>query len=298
MAREGITFEQVAAAADGLAGEGQQPTIRAVRERLGTGSPNTIHKHLTAWREARPVAAATAPELPHALAASISAEIERAAAQARGEIQGRLVQAQAEAAELAAAGEVIEAERDALAEQVATLTTERDTLAGKAAQQAAAFFGGRAGAQQAADLTEAQQRIEREQQASEAARVELAKLQLKTEAQAERQAEQATELERLRAALKEAQQGRTAAEQQAAVLGAKLEAASDRANRAEARAEQIEQQAAKAAQVHETARAAAVQETRQAQTERDEARQSAATAREEAARLAGQLQAMAFKTQE
>ena len=108
----------------------------------------------------------------------------------------------------------------------------------------------------------------------------------------------ATELERLRAALKEAQQGRTAAEQQAAVLGAKLEAASDRANRAEARAEQIEQQAAKAAQVHETARAAAVQETRQAQTERDEARQSAATAREEAARLAGQLQAMAFKTQE
>ena len=137
-----------------------------MRERLGTGSPNTIHKHLTAWREARPVAAATAPELPHALAASISAEIERAAAQARGEIEGRLVQAQAEAAELAAAGEVMEAERDALAEQVATLTTERDTLAGKAAQQAA-------------DLTEAQQRIEREQQASEAARVELAKLNSK-----------------------------------------------------------------------------------------------------------------------
>lgn len=98
------------------------------------------------------------------------------------------MQAQAEAAELAAAGEVIEAERDALAEQVATLTTERDTLAGKAAQQAA-------------DLTEAQQRIEREQRASsKPLRVELAKLQLKTEAQAERQAEQAAELERLRAA--------------------------------------------------------------------------------------------------
>ena len=68
MARQGITFEQVAAVADALAGEGQQPTIRAVRERLGdTGSPNTIHKHLTAWREARPVAAAAAQELPQAL---------------------------------------------------------------------------------------------------------------------------------------------------------------------------------------------------------------------------------------
>ena len=46
------------------------------------------------------------------------------------------MQAQAEAAELAAAGEVLEGERDELAEQVAVLTTERDTLAGKAAQQA------------------------------------------------------------------------------------------------------------------------------------------------------------------
>ncbi|PRD67253.1 hypothetical protein C6P61_17445, partial [Malikia spinosa] len=48
MARAGIQFEQVAAVADTLMGEGQLPTIRAVRERLGdTGSPNTIHKHLT-----------------------------------------------------------------------------------------------------------------------------------------------------------------------------------------------------------------------------------------------------------
>ena len=207
MAREGITFEQVAAAADALVGEGQQPTIRAIRERLGTGSPNTVHKHLTAWREARPVAAAAAPELPQALTAAIAAEIERAAAQARAEIEGRLVQAQGEAVELAAAGEVIEAERDALAEQVAELTRERDTLAGKAEQQAA-------------DLADQAQRIEREQQAAESARVELATARLKIEAQAERQTEQAAEIERLRAALADAQQGRTAAEQQAAVLAA------------------------------------------------------------------------------
>ena len=94
MARIGITFEQVAAVADALTGEGHQPSIRAVREKLGdTGSPNTIHKHLTAWREARPAAtAAAAPELPKALATAIAAEIERAAAAARGEIESRLVQ--------------------------------------------------------------------------------------------------------------------------------------------------------------------------------------------------------------
>ena len=251
MARPGITFEQVAAVADALVGEGQQPTIRAVRERLGdTGSPNTIHKHLTAWREARPVAAASAPELPQALTTAIAAEIERAVSQARGEIEGRLVQAQAEAAELAAAGEALETERDALAEQVAALTRERDTLTGKAAQQAA-------------DLAEAQQRIGREQQAAEAARVEVATVRLKIEAQAERGNEQTVEIEHLRAALAEAQQGRIAAEQQAAVLTAKLEMC-----------------------------AATAQETRQAQAERDDARKQAAEAREQAARLVGQLEAL------
>ena len=251
MARQGVTLEQVAAVADALVGEGQQPTIRAVRERLGdTGSPNTIHRHLTAWREARPVAAAAAPGLPQALTTAIAAEIERAVSQARGEIEGRLVQAQAEAAELAAAGEALETERDALAEQVAALTRERDTLTGKATQQAA-------------DLAEAQQRIGREQQAAEAARVEVATARLKIEAQAERGSAQTAEIERLRAALAEAQQGRIAAEQQAAVLTARLEMC-----------------------------AATAQEARQAQAERDDARKQAAEAREQAARLAGQLEAL------
>jgi colicin import membrane protein len=247
MAREGITFEQVAAAADALVGEGQQPTIRAIRERLGTGSPNTVHKHLTAWREASPVAVATAPELPQALTAAIAAEIKRSAVQARAEIEGRLVQVQGEAAELAAAGEVIEAERDDLAELVAELTCERDTLAGKAEQQAA-------------DLADHAHRIEREQRSAESARVELATVRLKMEAQAERQAEQATEIERLRAALEVNQHARIAAEQQAAVLAATLEG--------------VNAQLAQQAEAH------------------TEARKQAADAREQAARLAGQLEAL------
>ncbi|HEY5141056.1 MAG TPA: DNA-binding protein, partial [Methylococcales bacterium] len=164
MARPGITFEQVAAAADAIIGEGQQPTINAVRERIGTGSPNTIHKHLTAWRAARPQATAAAPELPTSLTTAIATEIERAAASARSEVENKLVQAQAEAAELSSVGEALEAERDELFEQVAELTTERDTLAGKAEQQAA-------------DIGAQAERIEREQQAAEGARVELAKAQ-------------------------------------------------------------------------------------------------------------------------
>ena len=158
MARTGVTLEQVEAAADAIRGEGQQPTINAVRERIGTGSPNTIHRHLTAWRSARPQAATIATELPTSLTCAIAAEIERAVASARAEIESKLVQAQAEAAELANVGEVLEAERDDLTEQIADLTTERDTLAGKAEQQAA-------------DIKAQAERIEREQQAAEAARI-------------------------------------------------------------------------------------------------------------------------------
>ena len=270
MARLGVSYEQVAAAADALVGAGQQPTIRSVRERLGdTGSPNTIHRHLSDWREARPVAPAAAPELPPALTAAFAQELSRAAAAVRGEIESRLVQAQAEAAELAAAGEALEAERDELLERVAALTRERDRQSGVLAQQAA-----------------------------EGARIEVASARLRVEAQAERVKDQAAEIARLGAALEAAHDGRIAAERDAAVLTARLEAAADRQQRAEDRAKEAAQEAARAVQAADAARAAAEQAMRQAQAERDDARSAAADARERAALLEGRLKAREDAAQE
>jgi colicin import membrane protein len=157
------------------------------------------------------VAAAAAPELPQALTAAIAAEIERAASQARGEIEGRLVQAQAEAAELAAAGEALEAERDELAEQVAVLTT-RARHAGRQGRPAGRRLGRGAAAHRA---RAAGGRVRPRGGGNGPAQDRGA---------GRAPDEQAAEIERLRAALAEAQQGRTAAEQQAAVLAAKLEA--------------------------------------------------------------------------
>ncbi|WP_246221825.1 DNA-binding protein, partial [Marichromatium bheemlicum] len=50
MARPGITYKEVAAAAEALTEQGETPSIKRVRDHLGTGSPNTIHRHLSAWR--------------------------------------------------------------------------------------------------------------------------------------------------------------------------------------------------------------------------------------------------------
>ena len=266
MARIGVTSEQVSAVADALIGEGKQATIRAVRERLGDrGSPNTIQKHLSAWRDARPMAAAAALELPQTLAAAIAAEIGRAAAQARAEIEGRLVEVQTEAADLALTGESLEDERDSLIAQMAVLTTERDTLAGKAAQQAA-------------DLVELTGRVEREQQAAEAARVELATARLRAVGLTERHAAQGKEVEQLRAAVEDERKGRIAAEQAAAVLAARLEASAELVVRAESRAELAERQADQV-----------TQDVRKAHAEREDARNLASQAREQGARLSGQV---------
>lgn len=209
MARTGITFEQVAAAADALAGAGRQATIQAVREALGTGSPNTIHKHLSVWRQARPVAQSAVLELPAELAAAFGRELARAASAARGEVEGELVQAQAEAVELASTGEALEIERESLAEQVTALTTERDQ------HQATAL-------ERAQEIERLGQAVQREQQGTESARVELARAQLTIDNGTKHLDSMEKEIERLRGQLEAAQTGRQAAEQQAAVAAAQL----------------------------------------------------------------------------
>ncbi|WP_371357733.1 DNA-binding protein, partial [Salmonella sp. M134] len=78
-------------------------------------SPNTIHKHLTKWRDSRPDAPAPTMDLPASILREINGEIQRAASQARAEVETQLAEAKTEAADLAAAGETLEAERDSLA---------------------------------------------------------------------------------------------------------------------------------------------------------------------------------------
>lgn len=59
--RAKVTNEQIKYAIEQLNSEGIKPTIRAVRERLGAGSPNRIQPLLAAWHDSnKPAAAATA----------------------------------------------------------------------------------------------------------------------------------------------------------------------------------------------------------------------------------------------
>lgn len=268
MARPGITYEQVQAAADKLTGEGRNPTILAVRETIGTGSPNTIQPLLARWRESRPVAIPKKAELPEPLMAAISAEIDRAAAAARAEIEDKLVQAQSEATELATTGESIEADLDDIKAQAETLSIENSELAGRIEQLQT-------------DIATITSTAEREQQAAEDARVALARSQVLLE-------QQTADIDRYRTAeaihkksLDDANAKRIAAEQQAAVLTAELAASERRTTDAATTIAKLEKQAEAAAQAQEKLSAKLAS-----------ALQDAATARELAAKQAGEIQAL------
>ena len=51
MAR-GITETDVHTAADELVAAGERPTVERIRAHLGTGSPNTVTRHLDTWWQA------------------------------------------------------------------------------------------------------------------------------------------------------------------------------------------------------------------------------------------------------
>lgn len=129
MPRQGITYDDVQAAAEALVAADQRPTIEAIRQYIGTGSPNTIHRHLAVWRDDQAPGEGTTPSLPNALAQALNEEIKRQSASAQADARD----ARAEARKLAESGERLEAERDqaiaqcdAAQQAIERLTAERD----------------------------------------------------------------------------------------------------------------------------------------------------------------------------
>ena len=215
MARLGVSYEQVKAVADGLVSKGQTPTITAVREGLGTGSPNTIQGHLLKWRGARPNAPSLAIELPSTIIREIHAEIARAADTARAEIQEKLALAEQEAAVLAREGERLETEKEQMDERFATLTQERDVMAGKAAEQGL-------------ELERLNKEVERERRAAEEARIEVAQARLTIEAQGNQLAAQTKTIEQLRDDVKQERAARNEALREHAAEKASREGLAER----------------------------------------------------------------------
>lgn len=220
MGREsGFTYEQVAAIADVMKAAGANPTSRAVRERLGnTGSMGTINKMLQTWKQGQERAIASALSLPSPVQRTILEFMGHELATAKAALEIALAEEQQEAADLATENERQAAELDAAGVKLLGVQTELATYQGRILQVEA-------------ELLTAQTVAERERNAAEKARIDLAKVQLRLEAMPRLE----QELLDVRALLDTERAGRVAAEQQAAVLDAQLVACRQRGDEADVR---------------------------------------------------------------
>jgi chromosome segregation ATPase len=211
MARIGISYEQVAQAADQLVSNGQKPTINAIRELLGTGSPNTIILHLQKWREAQPVQQKQVRSLPDALISTLNTTIEQAEAQARAEIEAKLIEMKQEVDALIDAMGTLESANEQLEIEVKQANENRDNAIKDSIAYQATIAAIRSQAEQVA-LDYEKKSVEQAKLLSAATReadrfrIELAKAELKAESVAKLESEVSTlRAEAARVAVLEAQ---------------------------------------------------------------------------------------------
>lgn len=159
-----VTYEQVAAIANNLVAEGiRDPSARAIRDALlkraapgvPTGSPNSIQKHLEAWRrQEKPAERMEAPQLPAQLASDLARALSAAATVAEERCAVRQTQLQDELNQVIETGEQLELQVEHLSAELAARTTERDGMAGQLADRTAEL------AEAKASMVEVQRRAE------------------------------------------------------------------------------------------------------------------------------------------
>ena len=129
-----LTPEQVFQCADQLVLEGKNPTIAALRERLGSGSVTTIHKYLSQWKtQQQQKSLSSAPQTSDfpALLRALQAEIDRAVALATTPLLEEIAALKNEASEWTREIARLESERETLEDQLELKTSECKTLEGR-----------------------------------------------------------------------------------------------------------------------------------------------------------------------
>ena len=191
-----------------------------MRERLGNiGSMGTVNRLLQEWRATQDRHVAQALTLPSALQRAILDFMAQELAAAKAHLESALVEQRQEMADLAIENERQGADIDDRIVAEVALRAELATLQGRIEQTEG-------------ELCNARRETGSEREEAAKARIELAKALLRLEAMPRLEADLAA----VREELKAERQDRSAATQQAAVLEAKLNAAGERVERAEAMA--------------------------------------------------------------
>lgn len=204
----GITFEQVATAADNIVASGEVPTTRNIRDKLGSGSMATVLKFFRKWKDehATPIQP-TDNTLDSSIVKAISNQISTKVQESTSEATAKLAELQNETNGLIV-------ENESQAELLEAQCLELSELRDQHASLLGRFF------QLQSDATGTKTELIAERKGHEAARMELAIAQQRLQALPRLE----SELETIRAELLEARAQGVAHHEAAAIASAKLEA--------------------------------------------------------------------------
>jgi len=223
MPRNGLTYDDVAAAADIIYAEklaaaeypdAALPTTREVLQRLGRGSMSTIAQHMAKWRQARQEGSLADGNVLADAMSDIKRRLLQIDAHARSEMGVLVAMGQAEVSDLATAGLEVEEERDDLQMKLDAVASDRDTLAATAKEQAWQIERLRA-------------EIVAKGQSEDRYRREAADASARIETETAKRAEEAAGNKQVTAALHDETHARIEAEQKAAALTDALRFAQD-----------------------------------------------------------------------
>ena len=214
--RHGITYEDVAKAADTLHARAERPTINSVRNLLGTGSSTTIHKHLGQWQASRREVAQTAIALPVELQRLLLQEIETQVEGTRRRLEGELEAAKADRDVLAEENALLQQQSEELQKRSEMERDAQKIASEKDGQEIARIMGLKE--QLNSELGLARQEIEKHRQDSDKARSSLARAEFQLESMPRLLGEQ----DRLQAELKIEIAARHKAERELAIAETKI----------------------------------------------------------------------------
>ena len=210
--RAKVTNEQINHAIEQLNSEGVKPTIRAVRERLGAGSPNRIQPLLAAWHDSNKPAEAAQAVLSDSAQQTLADLLARERSAAVATKLEEITELKSQLDEITQTGQQLEDDNERLESLNAQLDEQRGeavTLAGARQQRVE---------QLEAEQARLQSRLDEQGQTIATTGVDNAALQRET-------AQQQQRIEQLATDLDAARQQTNAAQQAAAVAEAKLNAA-------------------------------------------------------------------------
>lgn len=220
--KEGITQHDVFSAAEQLLANGDNPSIRNVRNQIGRGSMTTISKHMAEWDRQKKTIDETAVDVSSTFTGAVKAELIRVVQAQRNLTAERLILLEENITDLQQAASDLESQNLYLQQEIAELGSERDKATGKASQLAS-------------DLQAAKQRLEIVQKEAEQARSNEDKERYLSASLKEHVTSLENELARLRSGIHRENEQRVVAEKNVAIFESKLAAATELVTKSDSR---------------------------------------------------------------